>query len=125
MVFTHRMRILRSLLVDCFSAAAQGEDRFGEAFGLMAALSQELRDASQEVLAKWLGVHDLLCEYIKEVAVLEEMAHYGRDSLLRQDESSALFVATSEALKGNIKEFSEDHPLASATQKWLLVTKPS
>lgn len=122
MLFVRRMRILRGMLSDCFAAASQGEDHFGPAFGMISSVSAELSDASKEVLAKWLRVDKLLLEFLQEITLLEEVAHFGRDALLRNEGSPELFMETREALRG-ANPPSGSHPLVDAAQRWSLVPK--
>lgn len=121
MLFTRRMDILRKQLAWTFEAAERGEDTFDAAFAMIGDLGCELDDASGEPLARRKRVKGMILRYQEEVALLKELAHYGKDAFLRSDTDT--FKATLETLKGKGAPAGTS-PLALATRRWSEQCRP-
>ncbi len=118
-LFTRRLQILRKQLAWTFEAAERGEDAFDAAFAMIGSVESELDDASRERRKK--RIEEMLRRYQEEVAILKDLAHYGKDALLQGNAVS--FEAIAETIRGHGLPPEGEQPLALTIQRWFHQTK--
>ncbi|HEY9766260.1 MAG TPA: aromatic acid exporter family protein [Chroococcales cyanobacterium] len=118
-LFARRIGILREQLAWTFERAGEGDDTFDVAFAMIGAVESELDDASREKRRK--RIEEMLRRCQDEVAILKDLAHYGKDALLQGN--NAAFKAISETIRGKGLPPEGEQPLATTIRRWSRQTK--